>query len=941
MKTTFIRFISALLLLFAARNAHAQGSFVQGDYVDVGVASTGAFGSCTVPAGYHPNVFQVCGGSYVYVLGFVSDPDKDGWSVASPGRANYMGDYFVPGSPYEGWDLQYTTTGSTVARYRNDASGGTCPAGWTCGHTGTVVTPLDQTTTWQGSSADLRVTQKTVVKKEKLYFVVYVDVENIGSTNVSNIYYFRGLDPDNDQPWTGGGFNTDNRIVFQPNSISRNCLVTANGRGYPDQAYLGLGTKDCRARCCIFTNANWPFFGQPSQVYSQSGAAAPAAGYYYNVGDVTLNQDWAIGLVFNLGTLSPGQKTSLAFTYILKQSDLDSALGETSPRFESGGSPYSPYSTFRVCPGKTVDLKVINGGQYKWIWTTPSFPNYMSVTGGSTLVPPGGTIPTVTGSVTYPYGAVYGDSLTVTVWGPKTYTAMGISNCDTQYLVFYVDTISFSVPPSVVSPVRYCEGATATPLSATPAVGATLNWYTVPTGGSSVPRPTPSTAYTGISGTDFDTTNYYVSQTNSAGCETPRARIQVIVTKKPSTPSVNDRVYCIWQPTEQLSATGTNLKWYDAAAGGSRYALPPTPLNTSAGVQSFWVTQTVNGCESDRKQLDVEISEAKAAFVKSDDSLCGPEVLKLTNNSTTSSAGSYTSVWSFGDGTGATDSNTAHSYADKRGTYTVNLKVTNVHGCKDSTKQTVEVFPVPVISVTSDTTRICQGDAVNFTGKATEGYRSLYWDFGDGDPAYGSLQVRHSFTKGGIFNVQLKGTYPACPEVSAGLNIESVSLPNINLGEDVSFCPGSNPLVLRNLNNIPVDHYSWNTGDSTPSLRVSTPGIYALRAQNWKCSSADTVEVRKGCYLDIPNAFNPGSGNGSSGYFLPRNLLSESVTTFSMMVFDRWGQLIFESDKLDGKGWDGTYKGQPMPLGVYVYIIRVSFANGISERYDGNVTLMR
>lgn len=916
----------------------AQGAFIRGDYVEVGISSVAGFGACSVPAGYHPNVTQWCGGTVAPVLGFVSDPDKDGWAVASPGRANYMGDYFVPGAPYEGWGFQYTgPSGTFNLRYGNDLLGPGCPPGWTCGHLSTVVSGTEQINTWQANNGTLQITQRTVLKKDRLYFVVYVDVENIGTAPVNSMYYFRGLDPDNDEPWLGGGFATDNRIVFQPNPAFRNCLVTANGRGFPTQAYLGLGTKDCRAKCCIYET--WPLTASLSDLYAQYGTAAPAAGFYYAEGTALLNKDWAMGVVFTLGNLSPGERTSLAFTYILKQADLDSALGETAPRFESDGSPYSPYTTFRVCPGKKIRLKITNGGQYKWIWTTPSYPHYMAAIGSSTLVPPGGSISSVTGLLTYPFGAVYGDSVEITVWGPKTYTATGISTCDTQYLVFYVDTINFSTPPSLISPVRYCEGTTAIPLSAIAATGARLNWYDS-TGSLLSGAPTPSTVFKGPPGKDFDTLDYFVSQTNTAGCETPKALIQVIVTRRPAMPAANDRVYCIGEPTEALEAGGTNLRWYDAATGGSRYTLAPVPLNSKAGIQRFWVSQTVNGCESERRKVDVEISEVKAAFVMSKDSLCGPELLTLTNLSLSSSAGSYRSLWRFGDGATATDSNTSHQYEDKRADYTIYLEVSNLFGCKDSTRRDVSVFPVPEMSVDADTARICQGDAINFRAQITEGYRHLVWDFGDGDPAYDVIQVRHAFTKGGIFSVQLKGQYPACPDAAAAIRVEAVSLPRVDLGPDTAFCPGGATLQLRNRNVLIADKYLWSTGDTNAAINVTAIGTYALRAQNWKCSAADTIEIRRGCYLVIPNGFRPGSG-GEDAYFLPRNLLSSEVVSFQMMVFDRWGQLIFESDKTDGRGWDGTFKGQPMPMGVYVYIVRVSFANGSSERYDGNVSLIR
>jgi gliding motility-associated-like protein len=935
MKKNYQRLIIVVFMMFISELSQAQMSgpnaFIKGDFVEIGVSLTGAFGAGSTftgppPAGYHPNV-----PAWPNCLGFVSDPDKDGWLVSAPGSAAYMGDYFVPGTPYEGWDLK---AGGTTYSYRNQPSTGTCP-GSTCANISYTATTTEQTTVWQGTAGNLTITQKTVVKKDKLYFVMFVDIVNTGTTTINSVYYSRSVDPDNEQPWTGS-FVTVNRIVFQPNAISKNCLVTANGQTYSSQSYLGLGTKDCRAKCYIL-NSGLSTSAQLDDIYNQTSIAAP---FLYNVAATSTN-DVGYGLVYNLGNLAAGQKTSLAYTYILKQADLDSALGETAPKFESAGAPYAPFSTFRVCPGKTVPLKVINGGQYQWIWTTTALPNYLTAPGSTTLVAAGGTIPTVTGTKVYPYGAVFGDSCVVTVFGPRTYTATGISNCDTQTLTFYVDTINFSVPPSVTSPVRYCEGATPVALTAGAAAGATLNWYTVGTGGVSSPTaPTPSTAFPPTS-TDFDTTSYWVSQTNVAGCETPRSRINVIVTKKPAPPGVTNLVYCVGDTTNALTAMGSNLKWFDATTGGTQYPSTPTPSSAKTGLTSYFPSQTINGCESDRAQLDVEISQVIAAFTKSEDSLCGSELLTLTNNSTTSSAGSYVSKWSLGDGASSTDSNTTHNYQDARGTYTINLVVTNVNGCKDSVQQKVEVFKEPVIEISASDTIVCQGGSVDFEGEATPGYRALAWDFGDGDPAYNSLQVRHAFTKSGLFDVKLNGTYPACPGTGSGIKVNVIPIPNVNLGPDSGICPGNTALVLRNLNPAPVGKYIWNTGDTSATIQVRNAGQYTLTAQNWKCSASDSITISKACYFDVPSAFTPGSGNDYTAYFIPRSLLSKSIVTFNMQIFDRWGQKIFESDKIDGRGWDGNHNGQAMPMGVYVYLIRVSFANVVSENYNGNVTLLR
>jgi gliding motility-associated-like protein len=133
----------------------------------------------------------------------------------------------------------------------------------------------------------------------------------------------------------------------------------------------------------------------------------------------------------------------------------------------------------------------------------------------------------------------------------------------------------------------------------------------------------------------------------------------------------------------------------------------------------------------------------------------------------------------------------------------------------------------------------------------------------------------------------------------------------------------------------------WNTGDTTSQLSVRHEGEYWLRVKERNCVASDSITVSKGCYLDIPNAFVPGDNDIQNAYFLPRVLLSKSIVTFDMKVFDRWGLLLFETQSINGRGWDGTYQGQPQPYGVYVYQIKVSFANGTTENYSGNLTLIR
>ena len=92
--------------------------------------------------------------------------------------------------------------------------------------------------------------------------------------------------------------------------------------------------------------------------------------------------------------------------------------------------------------------------------------------------------------------------------------------------------------------------------------------------------------------------------------------------------------------------------------------------------------------------------------------------------------------------------------------------------------------------------------------------------------------------------------------------------------------------------------------------------------------------------MNIPNVFSP-NGDGLNDYFYPRSLLSSGLTSFKMDIYNRWGQLIFETTSTEGAGWDGRFNNTMQPGGVYVYIIDCSFKDGQHEHHQGNVTLLR
>jgi len=168
----------------------------------------------------------------------------------------------------------------------------------------------------------------------------------------------------------------------------------------------------------------------------------------------------------------------------------------------------------------------------------------------------------------------------------------------TDYINLNYMTFTSVAPlvPTVTSPISYCQGATATALTA---IGTSLKWYTVATGGTaSTTAPIPSTSTVG-------STIYYVSQTINS-IESNRAAIIVSVSATPAAPTVISPVNYNQNATATtLTATGTALKWFTVATAGTALASTPTPVTTAAGTVNYYVSQTVNTCESPRAIISV------------------------------------------------------------------------------------------------------------------------------------------------------------------------------------------------------------------------------------------------------------------------------------------------------------------------------------------------
>ncbi|MBK7692420.1 MAG: gliding motility-associated C-terminal domain-containing protein [Bacteroidetes bacterium] len=143
--------------------------------------------------------------------------------------------------------------------------------------------------------------------------------------------------------------------------------------------------------------------------------------------------------------------------------------------------------------------------------------------------------------------------------------------------------------------------------------------------------------------------------------------------------------------------------------------------------------------------------------------------------------------------------------------------------------------------------------------------------------------------------------------------------------------------------------YLWSpaAGLDNPTLAQPTATPYStttytltVTGGNGCTSNAEvTVKVDLCCsHIEVPNAFSPNGDNRNDKFGV---VVIENVNNFYLTVYNRWGQKLFESDKVDLR-WDGTFNGKPCELGTYFYIIRYDCKSNREEKFlKGDVSLVR
>jgi gliding motility-associated-like protein len=244
-------------------------------------------------------------------------------------------------------------------------------------------------------------------------------------------------------------------------------------------------------------------------------------------------------------------------------------------------------------------------------------------------------------------------------------------------------------------------------------------------------------------------------------------------------------------------------------------------------------------------------------------------------------------------------------YAGTTGTYWV--EVIDEFGCL--AYDTIQVGTTNSIPISlGEDSGVCPGDSLTLSPGS--GFQQYLWQDGSTNQ---EIHVKSP----GIYWVEVLQASGCIGRDS--VNITLNPFPMVDFGQDTIIVDDETHILDAGAG---YDSYIWQDESTGQYYEVTQNGLYWVKVQNEFCEASDSVFVILGdckASLLIPNCFTP-NGDGSNDIF---NVTSQNLSYFSLLVFNRWGRLLFETEDLN-EGWDGKVNGSLCPVGTYFYLIKFS-----------------
>jgi gliding motility-associated-like protein len=356
------------------------------------------------------------------------------------------------------------------------------------------------------------------------------------------------------------------------------------------------------------------------------------------------------------------------------------------------------------------------------------------------------------------------------------------------------------------------------------------------------------------------------------------------------------------------------------------------------------------GC-SDTFKKAITFYQLPVASFSSSSTYCIYDSIQFTDKSNAQGLQLKSWDWDFGDGATSSLQNPKHRYSTT-GKYTVQLIITNQYGCKDTIKHWIEIYPQPVANFTHQP-EACQEDEVDFKDKSTIAggkINAWLWNFGDGFTS-ADQNPSHRFKGFGNFQVQLVAfsEFGCTDTFTSGILIHAKPVAFFDADPDSTTIV--TPVITFTNKSSNYNDWHWDFGDQEnskdkdPVHEYLDTGSYTVTLFTENTNGClDTFSLKiiiaPDYRLWLPNAFTPNN-NRVNEVFKPQGVFY-NISRYEMLIFDRWGQIIYEGHNLD-EGWNGRFNnsGPLVPDGVYIYKITLRDHLNNYHNYRGNVTVFR
>ncbi len=394
----------------------------------------------------------------------------------------------------------------------------------------------------------------------------------------------------------------------------------------------------------------------------------------------------------------------------------------------------------------------------------------------------------------------------------------------------------------------------------------------------------------------------------------------------------------------------------------------PTIAETEAGIVNLTYTTAdpPGPCPAVSDVVAIYINMSPTANAGSAQSVCEGAAITL-NGSISGSATSAT--WSGGAGNFSPDNTALNAvYTPAANEYSADsiiltLTTDNSIGfpCTTSSSDvTIHFYKNPVVNFSVDDSAGCPLHCVNFTDLTMPGNGSSItnysWNFGDNSPVSNIAAPSHCYSQTGWYDVTLA-------VISDNNCSDTLTIPQIIQvyplpSAEFEYSPNpatitTSLITLNDLSSQDVTLWFWDFGDGdTITASISDiiheyPGdssdeyLTSLIVQNLLGCTDTTMHqivINPEFSFFIPNAFSP-NGDGLNDYFGAKGM---GIEVYELMIFDRWGNLIFYSDELD-KTWDGKANqgAEKAQQDTYVWKVKLTDVFRKKHNYIGTVSIIR